>query len=83
MNLSMKQTHRPREYICGCQRGGGVGEEWIGVWGQQTQTIVYRMGKQHDPTKQHREVYSISCDKPYWKRITESLCYAAKINTIL
>ena len=29
MNLSMrqKQTQRHREQICGCQGGGGVGEE--------------------------------------------------------
>ena len=31
MNLStrQKQTHRRREQTCGCQGGGGVGEEWI------------------------------------------------------
>ena len=46
MNSSMKekQTHRHREQTCGCQ-GVGVGEG-LGVWGQQMQTIVYRMDKQ-------------------------------------
>ena len=30
---------------------------------KQMQTIIYRMDKQ-GPTVQHRELYSISCDKP-------------------
>ena len=32
MNLSMKQkhTHRHREQTCGCQKGGDMGEGWIG-----------------------------------------------------
>ena len=55
------------------------------------QTIIYRMEKQQGPTVQHRELYSIPCDKPEWKRtwrriyrcITESLCCTAKINTTL
>ena len=35
MNLSTeeKQTHRHREQACGCQRGEGVGEGWIGGLG--------------------------------------------------
>ena len=34
MNLSMKQkqTHRHREQICGCQRGGGWRRDGLGVW---------------------------------------------------
>ena len=32
------------------------------------QTITYRMDKQ-GPTVQHRALYSISCNKPGWKRI--------------
>ena len=46
----------------------------------------YRMDKQQGPTVQHRELYSISCDKPYGKVyekeyicITESFCCTAKI----
>ena len=27
------------------------------------------MDKQQGPTVQHRELYSISCNKPQWKRI--------------
>ena len=26
------------------------------------------MDKQQGPTVEHRELYSISCNKPYWKR---------------
>ena len=44
------------------------------------QTIIRRADKQHRPTVQHRELYSISCDngKEYEKdvyiHITDSLC---------
>ena len=64
MNLSMKQAHRHREQTCGCQGGGGWEKDGLGVWGQQMQTIIYRMDKQQRPTVEHRELYSISCDKP-------------------
>ena len=65
MNLSMKQKqiHRYKEQICGCQ-GWECGEGWIGSWDQQIQTITYRMDKQQGPTVQHRELYSISYNKP-------------------
>ena len=35
MNLSMqqKQTHRHREQTYGCQKGGVIGEGWIGSLG--------------------------------------------------
>ena len=45
------------------------------------------MDKQQGPTVQHREIYSIPCDKPWWKRtwkrIYVSLCYTAEINATL
>ena len=51
------------------------------------------MDKQQGPTVEHRELYTMSCDKPSWKRIlkkeciyisiTESLCCTAEINTTL
>ena len=55
------------------------------------QTIKYRMDKQQEATVQHKELYSISYDKPYgkktWKKmcigITESLCCIAEVNTTL
>ena len=64
----------------------GRGEEGLGVWDQQMQTIIYRMDKQQCPTVQHRELYSISYNnhnrKEYEKEyvyITESLCCTAEI----
>ena len=45
-------------------RGGGWGKDGLGVWDQQMQTGIYRMDKQQGPTVQHRELQSISCDKP-------------------
>ena len=34
MNLPMKQkqTHRDREWSCGCQGGEGWGKDGLGVW---------------------------------------------------
>ena len=47
MNQSTKkETHRPREEIVvgkGKERGEWAG---LGVWGQQMQTITFRMDKQ-------------------------------------
>ena len=53
----------------GCQGGGDWERVGVRVWDQQMQTMIYRMDKQQGPTVQHRELYSISCDKQYWKRI--------------
>ena len=61
-----KQIHRHREQICGCQ-GGETDRDGLGG-GWQVQTILYRMDRQH-PTVQHRELYSIFCDKPQQKRL--------------
>ena len=49
-------------------REDGKGKDW-GGWDQQMQTITHRMDKQQGPTVQQRELYSISCDKPQWKRM--------------
>ena len=66
MNLSakQKQIHRPGEQTCGCQEERDWGRDGVGDWGQQMQAIIYRMDKEQDPNVQHRELYSISCDKP-------------------
>ena len=32
MNLSTKQIHRQGEQTCGCQKGGRLGREGLGVW---------------------------------------------------
>ena len=47
---------------CAKVRGRGHGS---GVWSLQMQTIIYRMDKQQSLTIQHRELYSLSSDKPY------------------
>ena len=39
------------------------GWEDVGSWGQLILATIYRMDKQ-SPTTQHRELYSVSCDKP-------------------
>ena len=35
----------------------------LGVWGQQIQTNIFKIDRQQGPTVQHRELYSISCNK--------------------
>ena len=66
MNLSVKQKQNQghREQTGGCQGGRGLERVGVGVWDQQMQTGIHRMDKQEGPTVQHRELYSISCDKP-------------------
>ena len=62
MKLSVKQTPGHNEQTGGCQVGWG--SEGLGIWDQQMQIIIYRMDKQQSPIVQHRELCSISCDKP-------------------
>ena len=63
MNLSMKQkqSHRYRGDLQLSRRG--VGRDELGVCDQQMQTMIHKVDK-HGPTEEHRELYSISCDKP-------------------
>ena len=56
------QTQRTDLWLRGGE--GRWGMEGVGVWGQQMQTIIYRMDKQQGPTVQHRDLDSVSCDKP-------------------
>ena len=66
MNLSTKQKHihRHREQSCGCQGGWGKDKDGLGAWGQQMQTMTFRMDKQQVPTVQYREPCPISWDEP-------------------
>ena len=56
------------EQTCGCQRGGWK-RDGLGNWGQQMQTVTFRMDKQQGLTEQHRELYPVSWDRLGWKRI--------------
>ena len=59
----------------------------LGIWGQQMQTIIYRMDKQQGPTVQHSELYLIAWEenikKNVYMGVTESLSCTAEINTML
>ena len=74
MNLftKQKQTHRHRKQTYGHQRGKG-GVDKLEVWDQQIQTTVYKIDKQGH-TVQHRELYSIPCNKLNQKRIRKRMC---------
>ena len=72
MNLPIKQKqiqgHREQTVVT---KGEGVGEGWSGKVGvKQMQTITYGKDKPQGPTAKHRELYSSSCDKPSWKRVS-------------
>ena len=60
LSIKQKQTDTYREQTGG---GGVWGRDGLGVWDQQTQTIIQKMDKQLGLTVQERELYSISCDK--------------------
>ena len=75
MSTKQKQTHRYRKQSCGCQGGWGWERDGVGVCDQQMQTIIYRMDKQQGPTVQHRELYSISCDKTQLKEYKKECIY--------
>ena len=62
-NLFTKQAHRHRKQIYGYQKGKKVGDK-LGVWDQQIQTAISKTDKQQGTTVQHRELYSVSCNKP-------------------
>ena len=61
-------------------RGDWGGMEWSLWW-----TGIYSLDKQQSPTVNHREIYSISCNKPSWKSIyvCKSLCCTVEIDTTL
>ena len=65
MNLFTKQTqtHRHREQAHCYEKRKGWGTDKLGVWDQQIQTTIYTVDKQQGLNGQHRELYSISCNK--------------------
>ena len=62
--MKQEQIHRHIKQTCGHQRGKGVGRDKLGVWSLQIQTTIYKTDKEQGPTIWHRELYSISCNKP-------------------
>ena len=71
MSLSMKQkqNYGRRKQTGGCQGGQGQGRDEVGGQSQQMYTFIRRMDKQQGSAAQHRELYSIPYDKPYWKEM--------------
>lgn len=45
-STKQKQTHRQREQTCGCPGEGRKDWDGPGGWGEQRQTIAFRMNKQ-------------------------------------
>ena len=55
------ETHRKQTNIV---TKGERRRDKLGVWDQQIQTTMYKIGNQQGPTVWHGELYSISCNKP-------------------
>ena len=63
LSTKQKQIHRHRTDVCAKREGvWGWGE--AEAWDLQMQTIVNRMDKQQGPNEQHRELCSLSHNKP-------------------
>ena len=68
-SMEQKQNQGHREQTYGCQGGGRWERDGVES-GISRCKLGYRwtqMDKPQGPTVQHRELYSISCDKPSWK----------------
>ena len=63
-SAKQRQTHGHGEQSCGCQQGTDCGRKGLGGWGQQMQTVTYRMNKKQGPTIEDRELYLLFNDKP-------------------
>ena len=70
MNLStkQKQTHRENRLVLA---DGEAGDGTGGNSGISRCKLIHRIDKRSSPTVYHRELSSISCDKPYEK---EHIC---------
>ena len=64
MNLLMKQkqsqTQKTNVWL---PKRKGAERDKLRVWNQQIQTTMYKVDEQQDPTVQHGELYSVSCNK--------------------
>lgn len=64
VHSSVRQKVTRREDSLALSQGeGGGGRDRVGVWGSQMPGIICRMDNQQSPAIQHREPYSITCDK--------------------
>ena len=65
MNLFMKQkqTHGHKKQAVVTKGERELGRDKLGVWDKQIYTTSYKIDKQQSPTVEHRELYSIFCNK--------------------
>ena len=83
--IKHKQIHRHRNKLTVTKREMEQERDKSAVCNKQTQTTIYKKNNK-SPTAQHRELYSILCNKPYEKEyiyiiyITDSLCCIPEIN---
>ena len=70
MNISLKHNHR---LVVASVGRGGQERDVTGAQSQQIQAIINGMDKQKSSTVQHKELYSVSYDKPE-KNIKKYMC---------
>ena len=73
-----KQTHRHRNKLTVTKREMEQERDKLGVCKKQTQTTIYKINNK-SPTVQHRELYSILCNKTIWKKYEEEYIYIVYI----
>ena len=67
MSRKQIQTHIHREQTCGCQGDGGFGRGKNWEFGVSRCKLLY-IGWINNKDL-HRELHSVSCNKPSWRRI--------------
>ena len=65
MNLftKQKQTHRQRKQTLATKGEREWERDKLQIWNQQKETSIYKTAKQQGPIVQHRDLFSIFCNK--------------------
>ena len=71
MNLftTPKQIHKFKKQTYGYQSGNVVGRDKLEVWDEPRHATTHKIDNQQGPLVQYRDLYSISCNNLYGKRI--------------
>ena len=63
-------------------KGDGGGINWeFGI--SRYKLLLHKIDKQQGPTVYHRELYSISCNKPQWKRKKKICTQGLRFNKVI
>ena len=83
-NEFTNETDRLTDIETGLRLPRGGKSRWTGIWGlADANYYIWDGYKQQCPTVYHRELYSISCDKPYGKECEKECIYLYNWITLL